>query len=261
MVSEDLIDELDAIEAIYPECLKRVNDGLIDLKIPQHEDYTARISFPEKYPDTEPPHILQVRSQGTDDPYLQGLFNEVLDSVYQQGSVCVFELLTELEGILYVEEDETDANPSEIQAQPVQVDAFDGWIMSEPVTDRGSTFIAFVRTIDTENELYEKLALLKSDRKIARANHNMVAFRIQNDNGTRVSDCDDDGETAAGGRLLHLLQIMDVWNVIVVVSRWFGGTHIGPDRFKHINSTARDAIIKAGLLEDSKPNGKCKKKK
>jgi hypothetical protein len=34
-----------------------------------------------------------------------------------------------------------------------------------------------------------------------------------------ASDCDDDGESAAGGRLLHLLTILDVKNVCVVVSR------------------------------------------
>lgn len=33
-------------------------------------------------------------------------------------------------------------------------------------------------------------------------------------------DCNDDGEAQAGRRLLHLLQIVDVTNVLVVVSRW-----------------------------------------
>ena len=32
-------------------------------------------------------------------------------------------------------------------------------------------------------------------------------------------DCDDDGESAAGGRLLHMLEMMNVRNVMVVVSR------------------------------------------
>lgn len=45
---------------------------------------------------------------------------------------------------------------------------------------------------------------------------------------------------------------MDAWNVIVVVSRWFGGTHLGPDRFKHINSTTRDAIVKGGFETKTK---------
>lgn len=53
---------------------------------------------------------------------------------------------------------------------------------------------------------------------------------------------------------------MDVWNVIVVVSRWFGGIHLGPDRFKHINSAARDVIIKGQFLDAETNNTKKKKK-
>lgn len=32
-----------------------------------------------------------------------------------------------------------------------------------------------------------------------------------------LKDSDDDGEAAAGGRLLHLLQMVDARNVVVVV--------------------------------------------
>ena len=35
------------------------------------------------------------------------------------------------------------------------------------------------------------------------------------------------------------LQIADARDVYVVVSRWFGGIMLGPDRFKHINNAAR----------------------
>ena len=38
------------------------------------------------------------------------------------------------------------------------------------------------------------------------------------------------------------LQLMDVRNAVVVVSRWYGGVHLGPDRFKHINNCARTVI-------------------
>ncbi|KAH3679330.1 hypothetical protein WICMUC_001070 [Wickerhamomyces mucosus] len=260
MVSEDLIDELGAIEAIYPECFNRLNDALIDLKVPQHEEYTIRISFPELYPKSEPPHILQVRSTNINDDnqYLENLFNEVLEYVYNKEAVCIFDFLTELDGILFVEEDQSSNLPQGV-AEPVKIDHFEGWTISDPVIDRQSTFIAFVRKVDNEDELYEKLNTLRSEKKIAKATHNMVAFRIRNQNGTRLSDCDDDGETAAGGRLLHLLTLMDVWNCIVVVSRWYGGIHLGPDRFKHINSTAREAIIAAGLYEE--PTNKSSKKK
>ena len=64
-----------------------------------------------------------------------------------------------------------------------------------------------------------------------------------------VQDSDDDGETAAGGRLLHLMQLMDVWNVVVVVTRWYGGVKLGPERFRCINAVAREALVKAGFLE------------
>lgn len=58
--------------------------------------------------------------------------------------------------------------------------------------------------------------------------------------------------------------MMDVWNIMVVVCRWFGGTHIGADRFKHINSCARDAIIKGNFLpteRNDKESKNSKKKK
>ena len=54
--------------------------------------------------------------------------------------------------------------------------------------------------------------------------------------------------------------MMDAWNLVVVVSRWFGGTLLGSDRFKHINTAGRSAIVKAGLGEDNN-TGKNKKKK
>ena len=46
-------------------------------------------------------------------------------------------------------------------------------------------------------------------------------------------DNDDDGEDAAGGRLLHLLQILDAKNVLVIVSRWYGGIKLGPGKLDY----------------------------
>ncbi|OWK59722.1 Histamine H3 receptor [Lonchura striata] len=39
------------------------------------------------------------------------------------------------------------------------------------------------------------------------------------------------------------LQILNVHNVLVVVSRWYGGILLGPDRFKHINNCARNVLV------------------
>ena len=77
--------------------------------------------------------------------------------------------------------------------------------------------------------------------------------------GKRV-DCDDDGEDAAGGRLLHLLEILDITDRIVVVSRWFGGIKLGPDRFKLINNAAR-LVLKIAVTDLGGKEEKSKKKK
>lgn len=44
------------------------------------------------------------------------------------------------------------------------------------------------------------------------------------------------------------MQILDVFDVLVVVTRYFGGVHLGPDRFKHIGQAARDALEVGGFL-------------
>jgi putative IMPACT (imprinted ancient) family translation regulator len=51
---------------------------------------------------------------------------------------------------------------------------------------------------------------------------------------------------------------MDVRDVTVVVSRWFGGILLGPDRFKHINNAARLALEANGFVRAAakKPHSK-----
>ena len=109
----------------------------------------------------------------------------------------------------------------------------------------------FAATVFSLAEVKAVMEELKSSSKIARATHNMFAYRIEGEKNTSLlQDCDDDGEDAAGGRMLHLLQLLDVKNVLVVVSRWYGGVHLGPDRFKHINNAARQVLELAGLISD-----------
>ena len=52
----------------------------------------------------------------------------------------------------------------------------------------------------------------------------------------------------AGSNLAHLLHVLGAENVLVVVTRWYGGIHLGNDRFKHINAAARDSLEAAALL-------------
>ncbi|XP_078543536.1 protein IMPACT isoform X1 [Lissotriton helveticus] len=115
---------------------------------------------------------------------------------------------------------------------------------NEPITDRRSTFQAHLAPVVSTKQVKMVLNKLYENKKIASATHNIYAYRIHcEDKQTFLQDCEDDGETAAGGRLLHLLQILDARNVMVVVSRWYGGILLGPDRFKHINNCARNILV------------------
>ena len=92
------------------------------------------------------------------------------------------------------------------------------------------------------------MSRLLEDNHIARATHNMMAYRFFDAAaGVWRSDNDEDGEDAAGGRMSMLLEMMQVRNAVVVVTRWYGGVLLGPSRFKLINNAARQALLAAGL--------------
>lgn len=116
------------------------------------------------------------------------------------------------------------------------------WAVSEPIVDRKSVFVGHAIALKSPADVQPFVRSLKQDKKISKATHNMVAWRCRVD-GTLHLDNDDDGENAAGGRMAHLLEILKVDNVLVVVTRWYGGTQLGPDRFKHISTSTRNALV------------------
>lgn len=144
------------------------------------------------------------------------------------------------------------------------------WVLSNPLTVNKSTFIARALSITSLNEATSAIShLLSTNRRVAAATHNITAWRIRQNTTTTttahhgpstatdtshptitIQDCDDDGETAAGGRLLHLMHLMDVWNVVVVVTRWYGGVKLGPDRFRLINVVAREVLVAGGFAKE-----------
>lgn len=140
------------------------------------------------------------------------------------------------------------------------LDSYDPIIThGESVVDRKSVFQGHCAVVQRVEHVDLLLSKLKENRKIENAFHNMWAYRLDrgdpearssSKSASIMQDCDDDGEQAAGGRLLSLLQILNVVNVMVVVTRWYGGIQLGPARFKHINNAARDALVKGGFVSD-----------
>ncbi|KAL7510533.1 hypothetical protein ACHAXN_007435 [Cyclotella atomus] len=119
-----------------------------------------------------------------------------------------------------------------------------------PKSGPSELMIAHVSSVDCIEHVQWVLGeLLFNDKKVSRASHNMFAYRFTKD-GILVSDNDDDGEKGSGAKIASLLQLSKVENVLVVVSRWYGGIHLGPARFKHIASVARDGLVLAGFITD-----------
>ncbi|RYP79821.1 hypothetical protein DL769_002766 [Monosporascus sp. CRB-8-3] len=276
-MSEELQDELEAINSIYGDgCLVRSDDNKNTyILTPPGESSSLRIEFPQSYP-AEPPVVIGTNSTGEhgkrgDAARELSLFRQAVGAVYQPGIVCLFDAIEELTRLLEAHapgEQQQSESPSEdvgaIEPAEVKEHASNEltipeppWIISDPFVELKSTFVARCAKVTSVEEAEAFLQhLLATDKKVRTATHNITAWRIQGPNNTSFQDCNDDGETAAGGRLLHLMQLMDIWNAMVVVTRWYGGHKLGPRRFALINQTARDAFVKAGYLVESSSNKK-----
>ncbi len=93
------------------------------------------------------------------------------------------------------------------------------------ITEKKSRFIATVKEVVSEEEAAAFIAEMKKKRWDAR--HNCSAFVIgRNQELTR---CSDDGEPSqtAGRPMLDVLLREGIYNVAVVVTRYFGGTLLG----------------------------------
>jgi uncharacterized YigZ family protein len=102
--------------------------------------------------------------------------------------------------------------------------------------DRGSKFIAYTFPISDINDFKEKLAVVKKEHP--KATHHCFAYRIGLD-GTvyRVSD-DGEPSGSAGRPILGQIDSKQVTNVLIVVTRYFGGTLLGVPGLIHAYKTA-----------------------
>jgi putative IMPACT (imprinted ancient) family translation regulator len=66
----------------------------------------------------------------------------------------------------------------------------------------------------------------------------------------------DDGEAGAGAVILRMLEREGLKDHIVVVTRWYGGVHLGGDRFAHVVTCTRAALAALrGPLDARKARG------
>jgi predicted Fe-Mo cluster-binding NifX family protein len=108
-------------------------------------------------------------------------------------------------------------------------------------SENNSTFQAHSAKVNNKDLVLPVINKLYSDHNIANATHNIYAYRIKNGNGIIENTCDD-GEHGAGRKMLQLLRNHNVENVILIVSRWYGGSHLGPRRFDIIQNQGIQAL-------------------
>jgi len=103
------------------------------------------------------------------------------------------------------------------------------------VSDRGSKYAVSAGHVESEAEIKAFLKQLKRAKKFARATHNTWAARFTD--GTELKN--DDGEGGAGMIILQMMAREGLEDSIVVVTRWYGGTHLGGDRFRHVKTSVQ----------------------
>jgi len=101
------------------------------------------------------------------------------------------------------------------------------------VSDRGSKYAVSGGPVRSADEARAFIKTLCRNKKFAKATHNTWAV-ILPDGPLK----NDDGESGAGMVILRMLEREGLEGHIIVVTRWFGGTKLGGDRFRRV----KDAV-------------------
>lgn len=87
------------------------------------------------------------------------------------------------------------------------------------------------------------MANLFRNKSLVNATHNMFAYRIGNGTSSRQG-LNDDGEHGGARKILEALECNNITNKIVIVTRWYGGKHIGKKRFEIIENCTKNILQK-----------------
>ena len=129
------------------------------------------------------------------------------------------------------------------------------------ITEKKSKFIANLYYVNSLVEIEEKLKNIK--KKYYDARHSCYAYRIVEDESI-IERSSDDGEPSgtAGAPMLNILKKMELVNVLVVVTRYFGGILLGTgglvkaysEATKKAIENSKLAIEESGIIAEIKLN-------
>ncbi|PFH55845.1 hypothetical protein XA68_17522 [Ophiocordyceps unilateralis] len=118
------------------------------------------------------------------------------------------------------------------------------WSASQRLTSKSSTFIAHAAALSSPSQRTGLVRRLMTEKpSLETATHNAWAVRTSYGNSPLVQEASfDDGETGCGEFMLGLMRQADVKNTLVVLTRWFGGVLLGPDRWRLMRECVDDAL-------------------
>ena len=114
---------------------------------------------------------------------------------------------------------------------------------------KNSAFIGYASPVKNEAEAKEFIKQIKE--RHSDANHNVSAYLIKSGSDLAMK-YDDDGEPAgsSGKPMFKVLELKEIHNAVVVVTRYFGGTKLGFGGLaRAYRETAVGAIEDAGVIE------------
>ncbi|TNF39614.1 MAG: YigZ family protein [Bacteroidetes bacterium] len=114
--------------------------------------------------------------------------------------------------------------------------------------EKGSKFYSFAFPVQSENEIKDKLQVLRKEHHSAR--HHCFAWRMGSENITFRANDDGEPSSTAGKPILGQIQSFNVTNILIVVVRYFGGTLLGTGGLINAyRNAAADALNNAKIVE------------
>ncbi len=110
------------------------------------------------------------------------------------------------------------------------------------IVEKKSKFMANLIHVESIEDAENKIKEIK--KKYYDARHNCVAYRVS-EGGQIVEKSSDDGEPSgtAGGPMLNILQKNNLCNLVVIVTRYFGGILLGTGGLVRAYSDATLQVI------------------
>ena len=117
------------------------------------------------------------------------------------------------------------------------------------INDRGSKYAVSGFPVASKADAQAAVKLLKKDKRFARASHHSWGAILSQ--GRAIKN--DDGEAGAGMVIIRMLERDGLKDHVIIVTRWFGGTQLGGDRFRRVQDCVKYYLEEASFKTNPPP--------